>query len=242
VLFLGPKPAEEAAARCRRLLGEIAGQQALEVHVLGALSYLVAIQGRRDEAKELAESADQLMWALGEGWHFPAFAGLEALWQHDPGEAERKLRRGYDALKRVGERSHFCTLASLLARVAYARGDYEEAHTLTIEAEEAAAANDVHCHIHWRGTRAKVLARQGRLEDGEKLGREAAAFAATSDFLSSHGDALVDLAEVLILASRPLEAAEALRESIALYGRKENALAAGVARERLAALEVQALS
>jgi hypothetical protein len=237
VLFLGPKPAEEAAAVCRRLLDETSGHEALQVHILGALSYLVAIQGRRQEAEELAESADLLMQALGEGWLFPAFAGFEALWQHDVDVAERKLRRGYDALKRVGERSHFCTLASLLARVAYAKGDWEQARDLTIEAEQAAAPNDVHCQIHWRSTRAKVLARQGMLVDAEQLGREAVAFAATSDFLCSHGDALADLAEVLAVESRSQEAAEALRESIALYERKENVLAAGTARERLALLE-----
>ena len=237
VLFLGPKPAQEAAAVCRRLLDEISGQPALEVHVLGALSYLEAIRGRPEEAEGLAERADQVMQALGEGWLFPAFAGLEASWVHDPVEAERKLRHGYEMLSRAGERSHFCTVASLLARIAYGRREYEQAGELTREAEEAAAANDVHCQIHWRATRAKVIARQGHLESAEQLAREAVAFAAPSDFLCSHGDALADLAEVLVLAGRAREAIDPLCEAIALYGRKGNVLAAGATRGRLAELE-----
>ncbi|HZT44840.1 MAG TPA: BTAD domain-containing putative transcriptional regulator [Gaiellaceae bacterium] len=239
VLFLGPKPAKEAAAVCTRLLEEVAGQPALEVYVLGPLSYLLAIQGRRREAEELASRADELMQELGEGWVFPAVAGYEALWVHDPPAAERKLLPGYEALKRVGERSHFCTLASLLARIAYSQGDYERAGFLTREAEEAAAENDVHCQIHWRATRAKVLAREGRLDDAEQLGREAVAFAATSDFLCSHGDALVDLGEVLTTAGRPGEAIGLLHEAIELYEQKGNVLAAGAARERLVERDVR---
>ena len=156
---------------------------------------------------------------------------------HDPVEAERKLRDGYEMLSRAGERSHFCTVASLLARIAYGRREYEQAGELTREAEEAAAANDVHCQIHWRATRAKVIARQGHLEGAEQLAREAVAFAAPSDFLCSHGDALADLAEVLVLAGRAREAIDPLCEAIALYGRKGNVLAAGATRGRLAELE-----
>jgi DNA-binding SARP family transcriptional activator/class 3 adenylate cyclase len=236
VLFLGPKPAEEAAAVCRRLLAETPGQHALEVHILGALSYLVAIQGRTEEAKELAESADRVMQSLGEGWLFPAFAGFEALWQHDPEEAERKLRGGYVELKRIGERAHFCTLASLLAKIAYRRGDYEQARALTIEAEEAASANDVHCHIQWRATRGKALARQGEVEEGERLAREGVAFGATSDFVCSHGDALLDLGEVLALRGHRDDAAAAVAKAIPLFEQKQNTFSAAQARAFLAEL------
>ncbi len=234
VLFLGPKPAEEAASVCRELLAEVPGQHALEVHILGALSYLVAIQGRTAEAEELAESADRVMQNLGEGWLFPAFAGFEALWHHDPDRAERKLRLGYDALKRVGERAHFCTLASLLARIAYSRRDFAQALALTIEAEESAAANDVHCQILWRSTRGKTLARQGMVEEGERLAREGVAFGATSDFVSSHGDALLDLAEVLQLRGRIDDAAAAARDATILFEQKHNTLGAMRVRNFLA--------
>jgi hypothetical protein len=50
VLFLGPTPASEAADRCRQLLEDTAGDPVLEVHILGALAFLIAMQGEEEEA------------------------------------------------------------------------------------------------------------------------------------------------------------------------------------------------
>jgi DNA-binding SARP family transcriptional activator/class 3 adenylate cyclase len=233
VLFLGPKRADEAVERCESLLEGIAGEHSLEVHVLGALSYLVAIQGQIERAERLAAQARELMQELGEGWLFPAFAGLMALWEDDPAAAERELRPGYELLKRVGETSHFSTVVSLLARAAYAQGRYGEAYELTRECEEAARLNDVECQIHWRSTRAKVLGRRGEIDAAEALARAAVAFGEPSDFLSSHGDALIDLAEVLGMSGRRQEAAAHAEKALRLYEQKGNALAADRARSYL---------
>ena len=54
----------------------------------------------------------------------------------------------------------------------------------------------------WRQARGKLLARRGELEEGERLAREAVALAEETDMLNVHGDALLDLAEVLALAGR----------------------------------------
>jgi DNA-binding SARP family transcriptional activator/class 3 adenylate cyclase/tetratricopeptide (TPR) repeat protein len=237
VLFLGPTHAAPATETCARLLEESSGRPSLEVHVLGALSYLIAIQGRTEEAHDLTERARGLVDELGEGWLFPAFAGLLALWENDPAGVQQDLLEGYRVLKRVGERSHFSTVVSLLARIAYAQGRYDEAFELTEECEEAARPNDVECQIHWRGTRAKVIASRGDIGSAEALAREAVDFAEASDFLSSHGDSLVDLAEVLGLMKRDQEAATVLREAIGLYEQKGNVLSAATAAERLGALE-----
>ncbi len=183
VLFLGPRYAAEAAAICEQLLEQSVGRPSLEVHLLGALSYLVAIQGRTEDAERLTERARRVVDDLGEGWYFPAFAGYLAFWELDPAGTEQALRPGYDVLKRLGERSHFSTVASLLSRAAYARGRYEEARVLTQECEDAARPNDVESQIHWRSTRAKVLARRGELDAAEQLVREAVAFGEESDFL-----------------------------------------------------------
>ena len=65
------------------------------------------------------------------------------------------------------------------------------------------------------------------------LAREAVAFAAASDFLDSHGDALVSLAEVLRQAARPQEAAAALEEAAQLYEQKGNVVSAARVGSRL---------
>jgi DNA-binding SARP family transcriptional activator len=233
-LFLGPIHAQEAARRCEQLLGEIAGDPSLEVNVLGALSYLVAIQGRKDEAEELLARGRGVMHELGEWiWLFPVHAAFYALWEDDPQAAERELLRGYDVLKKVGERSHFSSVAALLAQAAYAQGHYDEAERFTHECEETANPNDIDSQIRYRATRGKVLARRGETRAGEELVRQAVTLAQDSDFLPAHGDALMDLAEVLGLQGRQAEATAAIEAAVQLYEAKGNAVAANRARVRL---------
>ena len=54
--------------------------------------------------------------------------------------------------------------------------------------------------------------------------------------LDAQGDAYTDLAEVLLLAGAPSDAAAALNEALERYERKENLVSASRARERLAEL------
>jgi tetratricopeptide (TPR) repeat protein len=84
-------------------------------------------------------------------------------------------------------------------------------------------------------TLAALLARAveaggGPDEEGERLAREAVVGAERTDLLNLRGDALLDLAEVLRLASRPAEAAEAGREALRRYQDKGNHASADQAR------------
>jgi tetratricopeptide (TPR) repeat protein len=67
-----------------------------------------------------------------------------------------------------------------------------------------------------------VRARAGAFEEAEALAREAVAIAERIDFLSTQGDALLDLAEVLRLAGRKPEALIAVDEAAERYERKGN--------------------
>lgn len=58
--------------------------------------------------------------------------------------------------------------------------------------------------------------------EAEFLAREAVSLAAKTDFPNFHGDALLDLAEVLQLADRPRDAAAAAESAIVLYEKKGN--------------------
>ena len=131
----------------------------------------------------------------------------------------------------MDEKTHFSTVATLLANASYMQGRYEEAEDLTRECEQAARANDVHAQILWRATRAKAIARRGELQAAQSLAREAVAFAAESDFVVFHGHALDALAEVLRLADRPAEAAAALEEAAARYERKGDLVSATKAHD-----------
>ena len=231
-LLLGPVPADEGARRCERLLGEIGGDPALEMGVLGALSHLMAIQGRKPQAEELLARGRGVMRQLGEWvWLFPVHAAFFALWEDDPAAAERELLPGYEMFKKVGERSHnFASVAVLLAQSAYAQGRYDDAERFRRECEETANPNDIDSQIRYRAIRAKLLARGGELEAGEALARQAVALAETSDFLLAHGDALMDLAEVLRLSERTAESEDAITKAVQLYEAKGSAVAAARAR------------
>jgi len=82
-------------------------------------------------------------------------------------------------------------------------------------------------------TRAQVLAQRGELAAGKALASEAVAFAAESDFLDSHGDALMSLTDVLQLADRLDDAGTALDQAASLYAQQGNIVSAAKARARL---------
>jgi DNA-binding SARP family transcriptional activator len=236
-LLLGPTPASEGTLKCTELLEAVSGEPRLEATVFGTLAYMAGIDGRREEAQAYIERGKEATREIGyAAWLFPVLLAFYFGWVGDPVTAERDMRPLYDSLKSMGEKSHFCSLATMLARAVYDQGRYEEAGALAEEAQRSARPNDVHSHIVWRGTRAKVLARRGDFVAAEGLAREALAFAEESDFLHSHGDALMDLAEILELRGRPEEAADALEKAIGLHELKGNVLAAGNCRARLAAL------
>jgi DNA-binding SARP family transcriptional activator len=236
-LMLGPTPASEAAAHCEELLEEVQGDPILEPTVLAVLGNARAMQGRVDEAHELLHRWRRGVTEFGDSiWLFAINFGWVML-EDDPVAAEQELRPGYEALGRLGEKSHFSSVAGLLARAVFAQGRYDEAERLTRASEEAARPNDIHSHILWRTTRAQVLAQKGDLKGAEALAVEAVGFAAESDFLDSHADALMVLAELRAQASSNEGAIAHAGAAICLYEQKENRRSAERARSRLRAIE-----
>ena len=236
-LLLGPTPVAEAAARCSALAEETARYPLLEADVLANLATFAAMEGREAEADEFIRRGRSVMDAVGpRAWTFSFNLAYVFLWRGDAVAAEEEIRPQYEMLKRLGEKSHFSTHAQTLAEILYVQGRYEEAEQLTIECEAASRPNDVRSQILWRSTRAKLLARRGELEAGERLGREAVAYAETTDFVLSHAEALLDLGEVLRLAGEEPAAAEAIAEALRLHEQKGNLIGAGSARNQLEGL------
>ena len=87
-----------------------------------------------------------------------------------------------------------------------------------------------------RAGRAKLLARRRHVERADELARDAVALAAQTEYIDLRGDSLLALGEVLQLAGRRSEAAEAMRSALALweakgnvaYARRTGSLLAGV--------------
>jgi ATP/maltotriose-dependent transcriptional regulator MalT len=144
------------------------------------------------------------------------------VWQGDPAGAEAELRPAYEALKALGERSHFSSLTHELSNAVFLQGRYDEAEQLTHECEQSSRPNDVHSQILWRSIRAKVLAHKGEFEAAEELARVAVTIAAQSDLYPAHADALMDLAHVLELRGELQAAALSIEEAIHFYTLKGN--------------------
>jgi tetratricopeptide (TPR) repeat protein len=236
-LLLGPAPAPQALARCMDLLDERWEDPLLPAEISGSAAALAAMQGDALEAEALIERARAAMEDAGEWiWIVTFWFAFVRVWHGDAVAAEDELRPAYDALKRIGETSHFSSIAHALANALYMQGRYEEAEVLTGECKQASRPNDIHSQTLWRSIRAKALARRGELDDARRLGHDAVAFAATSDFLLAHADALSDLGEVYEVAGERQEATRALEGAIELYERKGNVLMANASRARLAVL------
>jgi ATP/maltotriose-dependent transcriptional regulator MalT len=190
--------------------------------------------GRLSEADELVARVHTIMDEIGEWiWLFSFWNSFIFSWQDDPEAAEHVIRPAYEALGRIGEKSHFSSMCHALSNAVYLQGRYEEAEQLTVECEEACRANDVHSQILWRSIRAKVLARRGERAAAERLARDAVAVAEEGDFDPAHADALMDLAEVLELAGNPTAAATQIEKAIRVYERKGNVLMTARAHARL---------
>jgi tetratricopeptide (TPR) repeat protein len=240
-LYYGPAPVAEAIRRAEETLARTKGTRVVESTFLISLAGLHAMAGRFDEARELFARGEAIVQELGfKVWlaGFSLVASDIELLAGDFAAAEVHLRRGYQALEEMGERGLLSTVSAGLAETAYAQGRGEEAERFTAMSEQLAGRRDVASQIGWRTIRAKVLARQGSLEDAEDLAREALELAEGTDNLGSQGSALLALADVLEVAGRSKEAAPLLDRASELFERKGNVVASEKIRELRARLAV----
>jgi tetratricopeptide (TPR) repeat protein len=239
-LLFGPTPVAEAVRRCESIRSEVSGNLAAAAHVLQPLAGLHAMEGRFDVARGLLATSDGAFEELGmtlSSAVSPTSAATVELLAGEPVAAEEGLRRSYEALEQMGERSLLSTTVAVLAQALLAQGRNEEADRFAELSKELTAPNDLITQVLWRGVRARTLAARGVIDEAEQLAREAVALADRSDFVNDRADAWVDLAIVLRQAGRGEEARTALAEGLRLYERKGNVVAADGAKAELAALE-----
>src|SRR5712691_7322422 len=180
---------------------------------------LEAMRGRFQEARALHARArarsDELgsqTWSVAQAerrWETEMFAG-------DFVAAERESRWGCEMLEQMGEKGWLSTVAGELAQTLCALGRFDEAEEWSRKSEQLGASDDVVTQMIWRQTRAKVLARRGQFDRAQQLARQAVAYAEKTDALGAHGNALLDLAEVLELAGRREEPAAEVEKALSL--------------------------
>jgi tetratricopeptide (TPR) repeat protein len=220
----GPRPVPDAIARCEEILAG-ADQMRVTASALRALAALKAMAGDFDQARELLQRFSAIVDDLGlrvtAASAAETYAEVELL-AGDPAAAEHRLRAGYSQLEEMGESSTSANLAALLAQALHVQGRDDEAVAVS---DLAPAEDDVSAHVHLFGARARALAAVGRLDEAERLARDAVEQARTTDFLVMLGDALCDLAAVLLADGRVDEARGALEEALQAYEQKQHLVA-----------------
>src|SRR5262249_16563017 len=146
-----------------------------------ALAVLRAMQGKFEQARDFVARDREILRDLGLTVVLAVTAESSAMVEllaGEPAAAERELREGYQVLERMGEHGAFTGIAAPLAGAASAQGADDDALSFTEPCEGAAVPEDMTAHIQWRGVRAIVLGRQGRVKPAERLAREAVELAA----------------------------------------------------------------
>jgi class 3 adenylate cyclase/tetratricopeptide (TPR) repeat protein len=230
----GPLPVPEAIRRCTRIREQVRDSPVAVAVALHPLGLLHALRGDLDRARRVIREGNTILDELGRTQstvsHHECLVELLA---GRPAVAERRLRAGYEKLRATGEGTLLAATAAMLARALHAQGRDEEAEWECGVSQRYAATGDQPTQVMWRGVRARILARRGRLAEAEALAREAVRLAEPTDLIVIRGDALLDLADVLDAAARPRAADAAVRQGLALYERKGAVLPAGRARSRL---------
>ena len=236
---LGPMPVPAAVERCARILDEAGRHPLTEAVAANALGYLHAMGGRFAEARELTGRSRAVLEELGLTLTLPtldAWAGQVEMLAGDPSAAEHIWRRAYQTLEGLGEKGNLSTIAAFRAEALYVLGRDSDAMEMTTVSEATASADDVTSHIAWRTARAKVAARGGDHEEGERLAREAIARAEDTDWPNLRGGAFVALSVVMAASGRSDEARDAAERALAVYEEKGNVAAAVALRQALARL------
>jgi tetratricopeptide (TPR) repeat protein len=204
----------------------------------------LAMLGRFGEART---SLSDVRAELADHGSFMALAGVKAeisldveLLAGHPAAAVEFGEEGWRLQVELGEKSGLAPGAAMLAKALHVVGRLEEAAAWADRAAKLVPPDDAGTQVLSHAVKAKVLALRGEHPEAERLGREAVTLANETDMIDLQGDALADLAEVLALADRREEAAEALEQALARYERKEDLVKAGRAQARLVALRAKA--
>ena len=154
--------------------------------------------------------------------------------------AEAMLREAVQILERIGDRGHLDSVAPDLAFVMLL-GPGREHEALEIASlADSALAGDVDAVVRRDAAKAIAFARLGRIEEAESLAREIADRAWRTEYAFLRTLSLEALSQVLRMAGRDQEAADALRRAITAHESKGNVASAERDRRELSSLQAAA--
>jgi tetratricopeptide (TPR) repeat protein len=239
-LSFGPRPVDEAIARLELTAGDC-GDRDVEANANIWLGWLEAMRGNFDLARAHVEGARTAFRELGLTAGVVDSCGralgmIESL-AGSPATAARSLRDACSFLQELHNAAPvLATRAAELAAALYEQESYDEATEWLGIASQSAGEDDLDAALTRQPVEAKLRAKQGDVQEAERVARANVALAERTDALNRQADALLALAEVLDLAGSPDESRECLRQALALYERKGNLAAARLLSQRLPAV------
>jgi hypothetical protein len=237
VVTWGPDPCAEALEEIDRLRAEAEGSIFVEAEIGSDSATLLWMTGEFEEGRRVSRAGHLARAELGRrvaDAHSAQLLGWLELMAGNADEAEAILGAAARELRELGS-SSFQLLESMHAHALYALGRYDDAAFVATDGWDD-TVRDVATNVLSLGARAMVAARRGAFERAEDLARRGLALIDEGDFLNDQADARIWLAEVLELAGRISEAADATRDALDRYRRKGNVTQSATAEARLARL------
>jgi len=233
--LFGTTPVDDALMAERKMLEDARHAPGVQSDAFCMIGVLLAMRAEFDEGRRMIARANAVAVELGRVAALAESgqsAGVIELLSGDPVAAEREFRESYEALERIGEELELAWTAALLARSLCEQGRYEDADRYAT-AVMSRVGGHTYAQIAGRAIKGRVLAHLGRIDEGERLIREAIRMVEKTDFLDLHADCMLYLADVFHIGQRQADAIKALDEAIKLYERKGNIAGAQRAREAL---------
>jgi hypothetical protein len=237
-LIAGETPADVGLRRCERMLRETAGDPVAEANLLPFLAVHEAMRDDIVAARAHAEEGRSATKELGLRWQeavHSLLSGYVELFAGDPVMAEWHIRAAATSFAEVGDRWFACTAAGDLPRALVEQGRHDDARDAIADAA-GLDVPDVEWAIKRRSLPAVLMAHSRPSAKAVRQAREAVRIAATTDLLTWHADALLDLADVLRLCGDPRGAVDAGEEALRRYARKGHIAGERRARARLGAV------
>jgi len=217
----------------------VGGDRKVEGALHGALAVLLAMNEEFEAAREHYRRYQTIMDELGAGIDGLSTsletARVEIL-SGDLEAAARELRRDDAALAALGEAYTRSSVTAMLGDVLIQLGDTDGAERATTISAELAAADDVLSQVIWRSTRARLLARQGRVDEARETIDSALTMVEATEETGLRADALVALSDVLRAAGDPSGSRKALEDAMGVLEMKADRASAARVTARLTAV------
>jgi class 3 adenylate cyclase len=237
-LVPGPRPVTDILAACDELTARFAGDRSVEARLLQVRASASAMRGDVEVARVALAGAVERFEELGQGYWLASCATVEghlARLAGDEAVAEDALRRGFDALDRLGDRAQAATVAAVLATV-LPEERVDDIATLVAYATAHAHPDDLEARVRADLAAAHLALCRGDLAAAERAVAAAVHTAEPTDALVLQADADLACARVLQRLDRTDEAAAAAGRANDRYRRKGHTVGAGGATRSLGAL------